>query len=352
MNQVIGPDRHPDPSPATPSHNVLADSRGRIVNYMRLSLTDRCNLRCVYCRSTAGFSHMTHEKILRYEEILELARCAWEMGIIKLRLSGGEPLVRKGIFPFLEQLRRALPGMDLRLTTNATLLPGRARRLLDLGMGRINISLDTLDPEKFARITGVDAFSNVRTAIDECLDLGMRVKINTVAMKGVNDEELPAFVEFARSHPVDLRFIEFMPMGRNALWSEDRLWTAAEIRAAVEKVAVLRPQNIASKTSGPARVYAIEEGLGRIGLISPMSNHFCGACNRLRITADGNVRTCLFSDKEYRLRPLLRHPKGGREAVKRVLRRALLNKPLGAELLRRQLQAGNAPRKIMSAIGG
>ncbi len=329
-----------------------ADSHGRFVSYLRLSVTDRCNLRCSYCWSCHNMRFLQHGDILTYEEMLECIGAASELGISKIRLTGGEPFVRKGVMGFIEAIRRDHPAMDVRLTTNATLLEGVPRCLAELGVRRINISLDTLDPETFLRITGRDFFGRVRTAIDDCLEAGLRVKVNAVAMRGVNDHELGAFLDLARALPIDLRFIEHMPMGDAVPWNPAEFWSAEDILVEASRLAELEPLERDKESSGPARVFSIKGGAGRLGLISPLSNHFCGTCNRLRITADGRLRTCLFSDTEYRLRPALRGRGACRGRLARIMRRALKTKPVGVELLRaRKLGAPVALRR-MQAIGG
>ena len=328
----------------------LVDDHGRSVSYLRLSVTDRCNLRCRYCHNP-NVRFIPHGDILRYEELLIIADLAASQGIHKVRLTGGEPLVRKGFVWFLEQLRQNHPELDLRLTTNATLLPGKVATLAELGVTHINISLDTLNPATYADVTGRDLFHAARAALDEVMAAGLTLKVNAVAMRGVNDTELADFVALARDNPLDLRFIEFMPMG-DSRWSNERYWSADDILARSRELAELTPVRPGPGGEGPARVYAIGGGQGRLGLITPMSNHFCTSCNRLRVTPDGRLRTCLFSDREYRLRPLLRHPGLGPRAVLKVMRRAGRIKPLGYKLLAARKADAAVATKRMSAIGG
>lgn len=329
-----------------------ADTHGRTVSYLRLSVTDRCNLRCSYCWSCHNMRFMQHGDILTYEEMLECIGAARELGISKVRLTGGEPFVRKGFMHFIESIRKTYPAIDVRLTTNATLMEGSPARLSELGVRRINISLDTLDAKTFERITGRDFFGRVRAAIDECLAAGLRVKVNAVAMRGVNDHELPAFLELARRLPIDLRFIEHMPMGDEVPWNPAEFWSAEDILDEASRLVGLEPVERDADSSGPARVFRIKGGFGRLGLISPLSNHFCGSCNRLRITADGRLRTCLFSDREYRLRPALRGRGASRARLSRIMRRALLTKPVGVDLLRARKMGRPVALKRMQAIGG
>lgn len=336
-----------------PISETMIDHHGRSINYLRLSITDRCNLRCLYCRSSCSdLKMLPHDQMLSYEECLELIAVASELSISKVRFTGGEPFIRRNFLHFLEKVLQRHPHLDMRLTTNATLLSGKISALKDIGIQGLNISLDTLNREKFHRITGRDFFPQVRGAIDQCLDHGLRVKINVVALKGINDDELPAFVRFAEQFPLDLRFIEFMPVGERTVWHPEQLWTATEILRDAGEIVHLDPVVGLEKRHGPARMFTIRNGQGRIGVISPLSSHFCGQCNRLRITPDGRLRTCLFSDKEYRLRPILRSPKLGREHLRRVIIRAGKVKPMGHEILAAQGRDRSVCRKIMSAIGG
>lgn len=330
---------------------LLEDSHGRKASYMRISVTDRCNLHCTYCAGE-GREFIPHPDILRYEEILELMDMATRHGVVKFRFTGGEPFVRKGFADFMIAAAARFPGVDMCVTTNATLIGEHVARLASSGVRRVNISLDTLDPAKFKTITGHDLYHTVRANIDRCLDAGMSVKVNAVAMKGVNDDELPAFVEFARSRPLDMRFIEFMPVGLETGWSDHSVWKAEEILAQASALAELVPSGGAgSAPGGPARTFDIVGGKGRLGLISPYTNHFCDTCNRLRLTSDGSLRTCLFSDKVYRLRRVLRHPRLGIPAVERIILCASRHKPMGYKLLERMVGQGVCKTR-MASIGG
>ena len=333
-------------------HKALEDAHGRKASYMRVSVTDRCNLRCTYCAGE-GCNFIPHSEILRYEEILGLIGMAVNIGVEKIRFTGGEPFVRKGFADFMVDAASRFPKVDLCVTTNATLIGEHVERLAQAGVRRVNISLDTLDPVKFASITGHDLYSTVRANIDRCLDSGMKVKVNAVAMKGFNDNELPAFLEFATTHSIDMRFIEFMPVGLDTGWKDDSVWKAEDILTQAKELAKLIPVTDGNKKQrGPARMFTISGGKGRIGLISPYTNHFCGTCNRLRITSDGSLRTCLFSDKVYRLRQALRHPKLGIPAVERIIRAASKTKPMGHELLERMPAGQGVCRTRMASIGG
>ena len=330
----------------------LEDGHGRTVRYIRLSVTDRCNLRCTYCRSGME-TFIPHESVLRYEEMEQLVDMAMDMGVEKVRLTGGEPFARKGFADFLERLRAAHPALDIRVTTNGTLIGPHIQTLKAIGLNAVNLSLDTFDRDKFEQITGRDLFGKVRENMDALLDAGIPFKLNAVAMRGFNDDELPAFIDYAMRHPIDVRFIEFMPMGEGTRWSDSCFWSAPDILDAVKGLVAVAPVEQEQRNGGPARLYTLSgpdgPGLGRLGLISPLSSHFCTSCNRLRITSDGALRTCLFDDREYRLRNALRHPKLGIEAVRRIVTLATRDKPIGARLLERRHNA--VAQRRMTAIG-
>ncbi|MBG0775354.1 MAG: GTP 3',8-cyclase MoaA [Desulfovibrionaceae bacterium] len=330
------------------------DAHGRTVSYVRVSVTDRCNLRCQYCVCDNP-TFTPHEDILRYEEIAALIARLRAVGVEKVRLTGGEPFVRKGFAAFVERLLAADPGLDLRITTNATLLEPHVERLAAAGVRRINISLDTLDRAAFARVTGRDLLDHVLRAVEACLGAGIRVKINAVAMRDVNLGRMADFLHFIRTRPVDMRFIELMPVGHGA--QEGRWCSGEEILEAAREHAELTPVPRArAATTGPATLYDLRGHAGRLGVITPVSSHFCATCNRLRITSDGRLRTCLFSDRTYRLRPILRHPHLGLEQVVRVVRLAGASKPIGFNLLQQAFRDHGGDHGVcttgMSSIGG
>ncbi len=329
----------------------LTDALGRTIRYLRLSITDRCNLRCVYCRG--GFeTFIPHESILRYEEMEQLVELAVDLGVQKLRITGGEPLVRRDFLDFLERLRLRHPSLDIRLTSNGTLLGPAVPRLKELGVNAVNLSLDTFDRKRFELLTGRDLLPQVLASMEELLKAQLPFKINVVGMRGVNDEELPLFLDYALHNPVEVRFIEFMPMGEGTCWSSEKFWSADAILAAVRRDCLAEPLMPDRLAEGPARSYLLTKGnlQGRLGLISPLSHHFCASCNRLRLTAEGALRTCLYEDREYRLRGALRHPRLGIKAVRRIMELAVLRKPLGFSLL--EARAGAVAGRRMHAIGG
>ncbi len=330
---------------------MLIDSHGRKVSYLRLSITDRCNLRCLYCRPQTQWTFLPHEQILSFEEMAELVDVAKLAGVEKVRLTGGEPFARRDFIAFAGRLHGKYPDLDLRITTNGTMLASRIDELRAAGVSCLNISLDTLQRGKFQEITGVDGYQQVREGIDACLQGGLRVKVNVVALKGINDDELPGFVDFARTYGVDVRFIEFMPIGYQSRWSRENYWPAEEIIAEVEKLVPLEEVLGASRNSGPARMYGISGGSGRIGVISAVSNHFCESCNRFRVTSDGKLRTCLFSDREYDVRSILRDPGHSMQDLLELFARANAEKPLGYRLLQER-EHNQVCDRTMTAIGG
>lgn len=303
----------------------LADRFGRKINYLRLSVTDRCNMRCVYCMPATGVEKLAHADVLSYEQFLLLARAAVSIGIEKIRVTGGEPLVRRGIIPFLEQLGQ-IPGLkQLVLTTNGVLLPSMAQQLKNAGIKRLNISLDSLDPVKFQQLTRTNLLSEVLAGIDAVQQAGLNYKINTVVMRGRNDDEILNFAEFAEQRGCAVRFIEYMPTLNEPGW-ERFLVPRREILQLLQNHYSLERVNH-SDLAGPAEEFGIIGGCGRLGVVAPLSEHFCASCNRIRITAGGKVRTCLFSDTEDDLRPLLNV--GNLELLAARLRTLVDSKPAG-----------------------
>lgn len=334
------------------AHSPLCDGHGRVVRYLRLSVTDRCNLRCAYCRSEINQKFIPHPKVLRYEEMARLVGVMATLGVSKVRLTGGEPFARKGCDELLRLLHTRFPALDLRLTTNGTLLEPHIPLLRSMGVSAVNLSLDSFDRATFARVTGRDLLPAVLASLDGLLRAGIRVKINAVAMRGVNDNQMDDFVHAVRTLPVDLRFIEFMPMGSGTLWGPETFWAAADIRAEAERRVRLVPVQESDSEAGPARMFAVRGGKGRMGFITAVSCHFCGSCNRLRLTSDGNLRTCLFDDREYHLRGLLRDPRFDDARLARVVRLACARKPIGAELLKARKEGAAVAAKQMVGIGG
>jgi cyclic pyranopterin phosphate synthase len=331
--------------PLTPS--PLQDPLQRHLNYLRVSITDRCNLRCCYCAPGGILDKLPHAAILRYEEILRLVRVGAGLGISKVRVTGGEPLVRRGVVSFLAALGRQ-PGLtDVSLTTNGVLLERHLEGLAAAGVRRLNISLDTLDRDKYRRITGGDYFPAVWRAVLAALGAGFHpIKLNVVVMRGINDDEVPRLAALSRDLPVHVRFIEFMPMGC-AQEHAARFLSNQEVRRRVETLGALSPAGDAGE-KGPAERWRLADGRGEIGFISPISHHFCGRCNRLRLTASGRLRACLLSDRELDLKALLRG--GGSDAdLAEVFQAAARAKPAGHDL---QAPSHDAIHSPMCRIGG
>jgi cyclic pyranopterin phosphate synthase len=276
---------------------------------------------------------LPHSDLLSYEELLRVVRLAVSMGMNKLRLTGGEPLVRKGVLDFIHQLS-LLDGLNqVRLTTNGVLLAEYAERLYNEGVHYINVSLDTLQPEKFRQITGKDCFYKVWEGLLAAKQLGFKIKLNVVAMKGVNDDEIVDFGRMALEQPFKVRFIEFMPVGDKSSWNKDQFIKAEDIKARIAKLGTLTPfEN--PHGEGPARMYDIEApdgSKGAVGFISPISHHFCDQCNRLRLTSEGRLRACLLHDKETDLKILIRGGASDQDIMENI-RQTILQKPQGHTL--------------------
>jgi cyclic pyranopterin phosphate synthase len=282
---------------------TLADPHGRIINYLRLSVTDRCNMRCVYCMPPEGVAKLGHGDVLRFEELHRIARAAVACGIEKIRVTGGEPLVRRGIIPFLRQLA-AIPGLtQLVLTTNGLLLPTLARELRDAGVQRLNVSLDSLRPATFAAITRSDVLPGVLEGIAAAEECGLPVKLNMVVMGGINDDEIMDLAALTLTRPLTVRFIEYMPSLKTPGWQR-MVVPCREIVQRLGRGHDLIPLG-REGTAGPAREYRIDGGRGTIGVIAAVSDHFCASCNRIRVTATGMARGCLFAGCQQNLVPLL-----------------------------------------------
>ncbi len=329
----------------------LLDQNNRCIDYLRVSVTDRCNLSCLYCTPRVNLATKTHLDILRYEEIRRVISVAVPLGISHIRITGGEPLVRRGIVEFIRSLREIGGIEDISLTTNGVLLEGMAERLREAGIRRLNISLDSLVPERFKQITGSDRWRDVWRGIERAAEIGFEpVKINMVPVKGVNDDEIAAFARLTLDRAVHVRYIEFMPIGAQDRWHRESCVGTERIREIIEaEHGPLAPFS-GRRTAGPSSNFQIPGARGVIGFISPISKHFCASCRRLRLTADGRIRPCLLSDTEIDLRSPLRARCNDSE-IERLLRLALQIKPE-----RHYITADNAQRpcfeRTMSRIGG
>ncbi|WP_073473834.1 GTP 3',8-cyclase MoaA [Desulfatibacillum alkenivorans] len=326
------------------------DRFSRTISYLRVSVTDRCNLRCFYCVPEEGLPFLGHKDVLSYEEITAIVQAGVRHGIQKVRITGGEPLVRKGIEDLVASIS-ALPEIkDLAMTTNGVRLASMAHDLKKAGLHRVNVSLDSMKPEVFEKITGRNHCQEVKEGIEAALDAGLDpVKINVVAVAGVNDSEFADFAKLTINKPVSVRFIEYMPIGKNMHWAEDRSISSDEIREIIEKqLGPMAPVTEHGPLDGPARRFSLSGAQGEIGFINAISGHFCSTCNRLRLTADGKVRPCLFSDKEIDVRSVLRNG-GGPSDLDAVFTQAIAQKPRGLDSAKSEKPGCD---RSMSSIGG
>ncbi len=317
----------------------MKDSFGREIRYLRVSVTDRCNLRCAYCMPEAGVEDKGHDGVLRVEEIIRIVRAAAELGISKVRLTGGEPLLRPGFVKLCEGIA-AIPGIEETvLTTNGLLLPRMAEDLKKAGIKRVNISLDTLDEGKYRRITRVGSLEGALSGIEAAKKAGLYpIKINAVLIRGFNDDELPALAALSMERDVHVRFIELMPIGEGL-----RFWPGGYL-SAEEATGMIPGLESLDKTDGVAQVWRLPGAAGTVGFIKPVSHHFCSGCNRLRLTADGMLKPCLHSDREIPVRGL----EG--EALKEAFWQAIRAKPAENREMSEALPSRAGRR--MNSIGG
>ena len=328
--------------------NRLADRFSRKIDYLRISITDHCNLNCSYCAPFGGRKKLTHAEILSYEEIYRLTKAAVEAGISKVRITGGEPLMRKGVVELCRMLS-GIQGLEsLTLTTNGVRLQELAPQLHDAGVQRVNVSLDTLRPERFRKITGYDLLPQVLAGISMAQEVGLHpVKINTVVMRGVNEDEIEDFAELSVEKPYHVRFIELMPFN-GSVDHQSLFVPVEEMVKRVKRVGDLSLEP-AAESSGPARLCSLPGAKGKVGFIAPLSYHFCGSCNRLRLTADGKLRTCLFSQQEIDIKGPLRAGASIAEMAS-IFRLAASQKPHGHSLYLTDIKKHFG--RDMQAIGG
>ena len=329
---------------------LLRDAHNRIIRDLRISLTDRCNFRCFYCLPNGEPPLARKETILTFEEIAYISDIFVSLGIEKIRLTGGEPLLRKDVPKLVKQLAGLKPNLqDLALTTNGFDFPRKAESLRDAGLDRVTLSLDSLKADKFKEITGVDALDKVLTAIDAAKTFGFEpVKINAVIVRGCNDDEVVDFARFARENDVSMRFIEFMPLDSGHEWHRDQVVAGKEIYQKINEIFPLRLKS-GSRGSETAWKYEFADGAkGEIGIIAPVTEMFCGACSRIRLTADGQIRTCLFSTSEHNLRDFVRNGATRAEIIEFIQDVVLQKEPRhyinDAEFVQ--------PTRTMSFIGG
>jgi len=340
---------------------TLRDGFLRVIDYLRISVTDRCNLRCIYCMPPEGIEPFHHGDILSYEEILRIVRVGAGLGVRKVRLTGGEPLTRKDLAFLVSGIREIKGIEDLSLTTNGILLQKHAAELASAGLDRVNISIDSFRPERFREITRGGDLEAVLRGVDAAKKAGLLpVKINMVPLRGVNDDEIGDFARLTIDSDCHVRFIEFMPSGTAGIWGPEKYIPTSELQAAISRISPLSPVRL--RRNGPSKYFRFEGAKGVIGFISALSHHFCSECNRLRLTAEGKIRPCLFSETEIDLRAAIRGGDADNE-VERLLRLAIEIKPKehnlrgeGSEVNKSAhcsgLIAQNVPRRPMSRIGG
>jgi GTP 3',8-cyclase len=326
----------------------LRDGHGRLIGDLRVSVTDRCNFRCQYCMPAEGLAWLDRDEILRFEEIARLVALMASMGVNDVRLTGGEPLVRREFPKLVAMLKQIEPLRELSVTTNGFLLERDAEALVRAGIDRFNVSVDSLQRDRFFELTRRDALPQVLRGLEALAAFpeAHPIKLNAVAIRGFTEEEVLPFAEFARRTPYQVRFIEFMPLDADRAWSADQVLTGAETRDAIAAVHPLEPTP--REPAATARVYRFADGHGEVGFINPVSEPFCADCNRIRLTADGRLRTCLFSLNETDLRGPLRAGAGDAE-LEQIVRDAVWRK----ELKHHVGEPGFIqPARTMSAIGG
>lgn len=330
----------------SPAPEPLSDGFGRVHRDLRISVTDRCNFRCSYCMPAEGLDWLPRADVLSYEEITRIARiCVERFGFNGIRLTGGEPTIRANLPVLVEQLSAL--GVDLALTTNGTTLRSGAAALAAAGLTRINISCDSLQPERFAAITRRDELEKVLDGVDAAIEAGLSpIKLNVVAMRGVNEDELVDFAEFGRAKGITVRFIEFMPLDAQGGWSNEQVLTQDEIIATIAAVHPLEP--LSARGNAPAERWRYLDGGGEIGVIASVTHAFCDSCDRVRLTADGMLRHCLFATRELDLRAMLRSGATDDDVV------AAIRAEVGAKWAGHQINQVHfiRPARSMSQIGG
>jgi GTP 3',8-cyclase len=324
------------------------DTQGRVVRDLRISVTDRCNLRCVYCMPAEGMQWLPKDDLLTYEEITRFAKVCLTLGVTGIRLTGGEPTVRADLPVLVAMLNELAPDLDLSITTNGLKLVAMADELRRAGLKRVNVSLDTLDRERFHRLARRDRLAEVLAGLEAAKRAGFTpIKINAVLMRGFNEDEAVALSRWARDEGFELRFIEWMPLDAQHSWSREKLVPAAEILEQIHAAFPIEPARV-TDPSAPATLYRYLDGRGSVGVIASVTRPFCGHCDRIRLTADGQIRTCLFSLREYDFRKSMR---GGAsdEEISALLKAAVWRKEPG-HLINSPFYL--QPDRGMSAIGG
>lgn len=319
----------------------MQDGHGRNIDYLRISLTDRCNLRCIYCMPEEGIDKKKHEDILRFEEVLQVVKVASTLGIRKIRYTGGEPLILKGIDRLIYETSQIRQIDDISITTNGMLLYDMADDLKKAGLRRVNISLDTLKQDKFRMITRGGDIKKVLTAVDKCISIGLTpVKINTVLIRGINDDEIDNLINLTRDMPVSIRFIELMPIGEGIKLYANGAMSADEIIDSHPDLIPLKEDK-----SSTSRMYKLKDARGTVGFISPLSCKFCGDCNRIRLTSSGYIKPCLHSEAEISIKEYL----GNEVMLASALKNAIFSKPAEHHL---ETDKESRSSKMMYQIGG
>jgi len=335
-------------TPAKNHEQKLVDGIGRTIVNLRISVTDRCNFRCTYCMPADNVEFMPRDKLLTFEEITRIAQIVSSMGINRLRLTGGEPIMRKNLSDLVRMLTQVEGIEDVAMTTNAFFLKDHARVLKEAGLKRLNISLDALDPEKFRHVNRRDCLKEVLEGIEIAAQVGFKsIKINAVAMKNFSETEIMSLIEMGRSDGFEIRFIEFMPLDSDQTWERDKVLFGHEILDIIREKYELIPVED-SLEIGPASEYNFADGKGRIGIITAVSNPFCDHCNRIRMTANGKLRTCLFSTNETDIKELIRSNASDEDIVKAIKDAVLVKEP-GHKI---NLDDFERPQRAMHAIGG
>lgn len=331
----------------------LVDSFGRPHHYLRISVTDRCNLRCIYCMPEEGMEFEPTDKILSFDEIAEVVRVVAGMGISKVRLTGGEPLVRKDLDKLVEMISEIPEIKDIALTTNGLFLASKAARLKEAGLTRVNISLDSLRPERFKMITRGGNVQKVLDSIDACVKVGLTpIKLNVLLMKGINDDEIADFISLTQDRDIHVRFIEYMPIGHSDDQWKSLYQPLTKVIEVCEEKKWNYEKNSDVKGNGPSENYRLTGAKGSFGLIHPVSEHFCQTCNRLRLTADGYIKPCLAWTEQFQVRDVM----GDEAAMQRMFLEALGTKPEHHEMskfLQEGQKVSHTPtNRRMSQIGG
>ena len=334
--------------------DIIQDRFGRVFDYLRVAVTDRCNLRCVYCMPEGGVNFVNHDKLMQTAEILRVIRVASTLGVHKVRFTGGEPLVRRDIVELVEETGR-IPGIrTVHLTTNGVLLPGFARPLKEAGLHGINLSLDTLDPKKFKTCTRRTGVLKVLAGLERVLALGFpSVKVNVVAMRGFNDDEMGAFAELTRDAPITVRFIELMPFDASQIWKKGHFLSTEKMMDQFTRL--YRQSEIVDGSSTEHTTFRLPGCVGKVAFIPSYTRNFCGDCTRIRLTADGRIRNCLYSEEEFGLLGCIRQG-GNDEDIAQTLKRAMWAKQEDGRAAQQRARSGpgaaGRSRESMAQIGG